>query len=230
MGNIDNKEREFLLYLDKLLQFLRSNEIEQEIINKKLYIMSLLPFMRGIIKILNPKHLDAYYQQLSEIMHGCNTSPIDVVPIYNELFGKNEHEQVLLIPDDFIGLDLDNLSFLKEGAYPLFSKTLKHTLTYLHLRLRVENTLRETFPDETNRCTTLGDFIHKALDKQKYLEERSRLSSMKTLLNEFNHYEGNFNLFQPAIDISDESLSQERKRIEVVLEAIISKASSPNTN
>lgn len=227
---VENKEREFLLYLDKLLQFLRGNEIELEITNKKLYIMSLLPFMRGIIKILNPKNLDTYYKQLSEIMHGCNTSPIDVVPIYNELFGKNEQEQVLLIPDDFLDLDIENLSFLREGAYPLFSKTLKHTLTYLYLRLRVENTLKETFPNETKNCTTLGDFIHRALNKQKYLEERSRLSSMKTLLNEFNHYEGNFNIFQPAIDISDESLAQEKQRIEGVLADIISKASSSNNN
>ena len=31
----------------------------------------------------------------------------------------------------------------------------------------------------------------------------------KTLLNEFNHFEGNMNIFQPAIDIEDFALQRE---------------------
>ncbi len=37
--------------------------------------------------------------------------------------------------------------------------------------------------------------------------------SKKTLLNEFNHFETNFDLFQPAIDISEASLAKEKKEI-----------------
>ena len=37
--------------------------------------------------------------------------------------------------------------------------------------------------------------------------------SKKTLLNEFNHFEGNINIFQPAIDISENILIKERNEI-----------------
>jgi hypothetical protein len=33
------------------------------------------------------------------------------------------------------------------------------------------------------------------------------------LLNEFNHFEGNMNIFQPAIDISDKALKKESEDI-----------------
>ena len=36
----------------------------------------------------------------------------------------------------------------------------------------------------------------------------------KTLLNEFNHFEGNLSIFQPAIDISDQMLQKEKEDIE----------------
>lgn len=38
-------------------------------------------------------------------------------------------------------------------------------------------------------------------------------TSRKTLLNEFNHFEGNTNIFQPEIDITDNALTQEIKII-----------------
>ena len=40
----------------------------------------------------------------------------------------------------------------------------------------------------------------------------------ETLLNEFNHFEGNLNIFQPAIDISDVMLNKEVAEIEDILE------------
>ena len=39
---------------------------------------------------------------------------------------------------------------------------------------------------------------------------RIRLTSKKTLINEFNHFEGNLSIFQPAIDITDQVLEIER--------------------
>lgn len=39
---------------------------------------------------------------------------------------------------------------------------------------------------------------------------RIRLTSKKTLINEFNHFEGNLSIFQPAIDITDQVLEKER--------------------
>ncbi len=39
-------------------------------------------------------------------------------------------------------------------------------------------------------------------------------TSRKTLLNEFNHFEGNMNIFQPAIDITETALQKEVADIE----------------
>ena len=42
-------------------------------------------------------------------------------------------------------------------------------------------------------------------------------TSRKTLLNEFNHFEGNMNIFQPAIDINLMALRKEIDDIEAML-------------
>lgn len=42
---------------------------------------------------------------------------------------------------------------------------------------------------------------------------RILFTSRKTLLNEFNHFEGNMNIFQPAIDITNKALEKERESI-----------------
>ena len=42
------------------------------------------------------------------------------------------------------------------------------------------------------------------------LLDQNRLTSKKTLINEFNHFEGNLSIFQPAIDITDQALGKER--------------------
>ena len=45
-------------------------------------------------------------------------------------------------------------------------------------------------------------------------------TSRKTLLNEFNHFEGNMNIFQPAIDITQAALQKEITDIESELAAV----------
>lgn len=45
------------------------------------------------------------------------------------------------------------------------------------------------------------------------VRKRVFLTSRKTLLNEFNHFEGNLSIFQPAIDISDQALKKEKQEI-----------------
>lgn len=96
-------------------------------------------------------------------------------------------------------------------------------MMYLYLRLNVEKVLREKFPQETRYCELLGDFIYKALKGKKYQSERVKLTAKKTLLNEFNHYEGNLNIFQPAIDISDTNLEKEKNEILQILAEIQAK-------
>ena len=45
------------------------------------------------------------------------------------------------------------------------------------------------------------------------IRKRVRLTSKKTLINEFNHFEGNLSIFQPAIDITEKALGSERTDI-----------------
>ncbi len=51
--------------------------------------------------------------------------------------------------------------------------------------------------------------------------------SRKTLINEFNHFEGNMNIFQPAIDISDSSLKKEKEDIVNALNSLV-QSEKPN--
>ena len=45
------------------------------------------------------------------------------------------------------------------------------------------------------------------------MERRVFLTTKKTLLNEFNHFEGNLSIFQPAIDITNQLLEEEANSI-----------------
>lgn len=211
---VGDEEKGLLLYFDKLLDLLRSNDIESEIINKQNYIISLVPFMRALIKILHTgdKEKD-YKQKLTNIMHGYSTDIEDLIPIYNFIFNKKEVGNMQIGVNDILTLNLDSIQIMKTDKYPLLEKTLRHTITYLYLRLSVEKCLCTKFPKETKKCELLGEIISKALTNSKYMPVRVKLSSEKTLLNEFNHYEGNFNLFQPAIDITESKLKKEKKEI-----------------
>jgi energy-coupling factor transporter ATP-binding protein EcfA2 len=221
---VESSERAILLYLDKLLDHLRSPELDLEIQDERLYIISLIPFMRSIVKVVNPPERKEYTDKLTSLMHGYGNEVVDVTPIYNKLFGKAVTTSYLASACDIISLDITALNFIKKDNYPLLAKTLEHTLTYLYLRLNVEKVLRDKFPQQTRKCELLGDFIYKALSDTKYQSERVKLTSKKTLLNEFNHYEGNFNIFQPAIDITESSLYKEKVEIINILDSIISKS------
>ena len=61
---------------------------------------------------------------------------------------------------------------------------------------------------------TLNQTIQRAFPRNRDIDERNRklrvfFTSRKTLLNEFNHFEGNMNIFQPAIDITQAALQKE---------------------
>ncbi|NOR44426.1 MAG: hypothetical protein GQ534_02480 [Candidatus Delongbacteria bacterium] len=61
----------------------------------------------------------------------------------------------------------------------------------------------------------LNKIINKSFDNstQENIERRMFLLSRKTLLNEFNHFEVNMNIFQPAIDITNSVLKKEKEDI-----------------
>ncbi|ARJ40399.1 hypothetical protein SporoP8_07095 [Sporosarcina ureae] len=81
--------------------------------------------------------------------------------------------------------------------------------------MNVENTLVNTFSINTKTFDILGKIIFKSFSNNTPEDKENRifLASKKTLLNEFNHFEGNMNIFQPAIDISDTALKKESESI-----------------
>ena len=120
-----------------------------------------------------------------------------------------------------------DINIVNKEKYPLFAETLKQTLIYYHLRMKVEWKLVDIFNISVreNDILMLNDIIQKAFrssdgnedERRKKMEYRVFFTSRKTLLNEFNHFEGNINIFQPAIDISATKLQKEIDDIERIL-------------
>ncbi|WP_207667285.1 hypothetical protein [Clostridium sp. JN-1] len=215
---VNENEQLILLYLDKLLNLFRTDIFDQ-IEDEELFLISIIPFMRGYANIIGDTETK---DKLNKLMHGYETEDIDVTKIYNKLFGVNDNtiEESHIVSAKYITAinlkDLNSISILKNVNYPLLNRTLKHSLIYLYLRLNVEKTLVNLYSINTKNCDQLGKIIYKAFgdnSNKKNLERRVFLTSRKTLLNEFNHFEGNMNIFQPAIDISDTILENEKNDI-----------------
>lgn len=83
------------------------------------------------------------------------------------------------------------------------------------MRLLVEKTLVDKYDIDTEKYKQLGAIINQAFknDDINSIRNRVRLTSKKTLINEFNHFEGNLSIFQPAIDITERALGTERTDI-----------------
>ncbi|WP_317313439.1 AAA family ATPase [Absicoccus porci] len=214
---VNNNEKQLLVDLAKLIEFLQNkNKLLENIKEKRLFLISMIPFMRGYAHIM----LDTgnIYKQLSKVMHGYETETLDLVPVYNELFGEVFQGSEKVSVEDIIQIDLNQLDFFSKDNYPLFAETLKQTLIYLYLRMNVEKRLMTLF--KISRKSTenllLGQIIQKAFianegdsDYKEKIKFKVFFTSRKTLLNDFNHFEGNINIFQPAIDIAPSFLDKE---------------------
>lgn len=212
---INNNEREMLISLEKLLLTFREN-ISSHIKNPKLFLISMIPFMRGYANITNNSTI---YENLTYLMHGYRTDKVDIADAYKKLFGNkiidlpNSYE--VSVPDILLQ-HVDGIPIIDPDFYPLLNKTLQHSFTYLFLRLLVENKLVTKFNIDTTKNKQLGQIISAAYPKEQDITEirnRIRLTSKKTLINEFNHFEGNLSIFQPAIDITDQTLGKEKTDI-----------------
>jgi hypothetical protein len=209
---INQKEMEILLYIHKFLTLLRDN-IKTEIIDEKSYLVSLVPFMRGYAQVINEIEIK---NKLTKIMHGYESETIDVTATYNKLFGNSviRNTYVISVPD-IIAMDISNIRILKDNNYPLLCKTLEHTFTYLYLHLNVEKKLVDTYSVNTKKYEMLSEIIWHAFsgdDKEK-VKNKMFFLSRKTLLNEFNHFEMDMNIFQPAIDITNQARKKEKEEI-----------------
>lgn len=224
---VSEREKKLLINLHYLITFFqnKNNELIGSIRNKRQFFMSMIPFIRGYAHIcLDP---DDYYGKLSGIMHGYSTQSLDVIPIYNKLFGNVFEGMEIIGVTDILEIDCNNLDILDKTRFPLLADTLEQTLIYYYLRMKVEKELVDIFNIQPNDTTMLNQIIRQAFgcqetdpDYEKMREFRVFFTSRKTLLNEFNHFEGNMNIFQPAIDITKTALKKEIMEIEAKLEEI----------
>lgn len=207
---VNAAEQDILLYLNKLLELFRG-EIRSVIEEEKNFLIAMVPFMRAYTQIVNSEEKNT----LTQLMHGFNTVKVDLNKVYRKLFDVDFGKKIEVSANDITIMELDDIKILKQDAYPLLHKTLYHTLTYLYLRLNVEKTLVKKYPINTNKYDQLGTIIGVAFrgSDNDNVSNRIFLNSKKTLLNEFNHFEGNMNIFQPAIDITDTALKKEKDSI-----------------
>jgi len=209
---ISREEVKILLYIHEFIGLLR-NEIAAEIVNERNFLISIVPFMRGYCQIVADNDSKT---KLTKLMHGYETETVNVSEIYSSLFsGSVIQPNHVFSATDIMATDLSTLQILKSEKFPLLNRTLEHTLTYLYLRLHVEKKLSDSFGVNTEENDMLSKIILKAFPGQtkEAVEQRVFFLSRKTLLNEFNHFEMDMNIFQPAIDITNKTLSREKSEI-----------------
>ncbi|MEZ9045532.1 hypothetical protein AB6D99_10325 [Vibrio cyclitrophicus] len=209
---INSNEIKILLYIHQFLELLRC-DIKNEIDNERDFAISIVPFMRGYCQILGLKEEK---DKLTKIMHGYLNERINITDIYEKLFSDKVLTLAHVVSaNDIIKLDSDKFSPLKDTQYPLLSKALRHTENYLYLRMKVEDKLVRKFKVNTKNHYMLTQIITNAFKGNKGDNQMHRVffMSRKTLLNEFNHFEMDMNIFQPAIDITDKALKKEKTQI-----------------
>lgn len=212
---LSNNEQKMLINLKELLDTFR-HKIFNDIHSNELYLISMIPFMRGYATIIDDKYS---IEQLTQLMHGYKTEAVDVAKIYFSLFGDDGKiklpNSLVVNVSDILSKTVDGISIVNPAKYPLLDKTLKHSFVYLFLRLLVEKTLVEKYAIDTSKYDQLGSIISQAFSENDVdsIRKRVRLTSKKTLINEFNHFEGNLSIFQPAIDITEKALGSERTDI-----------------
>lgn len=222
---VEQEEKKILIYLSNLVEFFQNKNggLEAVIHDKKYFLMAMIPFLRGYIHIM--KDPEDLYGQLSRLMHGYENGSIDVADVYKKAFGYEVESTEVISVDDILNVSVDELDIIDEEEYPLLADTLKQTLIYYHTRMKVEYELTHIFniQHREGQILLLADIIKKAFrvqqgatedEKNKARENRVFFTSRKTLLNEFNHFEGNMNIFQPAIDITEQALRKEVEDID----------------
>ena len=212
---LSKDEQSMLINLQELLNTFR-HTIFDSIKSTEMYLSSMIPFMRGYATIIDDKDS---IEKLTELMHGYKTKSIDIAEIYYRLFG-DDGKSILPLSfkisvSDLLNRTVDGVTIVDKSKYPLLDKTLRHSFTYLFLRLLVEKTLIDKYGIDTEKYKQLGAIINQAFkdDDVDSIRNRVRLTSKKTLINEFNHFEGNLSIFQPAIDITEKALGAEKTNI-----------------
>lgn len=220
---VSNREQKLLLYLHEFVNFLRE-DATRGIKNEEAFLVSLAPFMRSFSNVVNRKDIR---DSLTSIMHGYGVEQVDLAELYQELFKPGFTVGTHLVSvERILGMRLESIEILDARIYPLLNRALCHVLAYLWLRLYVEKSLVDQFGINTNQHDQLTRIILKAFpgSSETSINGRVFLLSRKTLLNEFNHFEQDLNVFQPALDITDSALKKEREDIIAFIERISASA------
>ena len=214
---VGEKEIELVTNLSKLTDFFRNiTDYDNVVKDKRLFLIAIVPFMRGYAHIIGSKE----YDTLMKLMHGRETEHIDVGECYKKLFGGEKDcffdGEYNISVDDIIVIKIPkDQSIVDPIQYPLLNKTLIKTISFLRCRLLVEKRLIKKY-NIPKRQDTTDKIIRAAYSGKTEAEKkkRTRLMVKKTLINEFNHFEGSLSIFQPAIDISDQMLKRETDDID----------------
>lgn len=233
--HVDESEAKMITDLSETTKFFRE-ELKNDLINdgsEVYFLISMIPFIRGMASITGDNDV---YNALSKVMHGTQKEFVDVSACYKKVFNCSDSSPLIkgckLNSEKIISLcsDRDWIEhILRPDKYKLLDRTLRHTMAYLYLRIWAEEVICRKFdikPDQDNKYMLFGKILSRMAEEgeKKYPEDgkeikkmKIQMMAMKTLVNEFNHFEGNLSIFQPAIDISDEILYQERTSIEKIL-------------
>lgn len=214
---VNDEEKRLLIYIPELLSFLRSTDIDANIINEQLYVYSLIPFMRGYSNLIGDNNLK---RELTKVMHGYSMHQIDLGKIYTEIFKKDLTNSYMVGVSDILSMNVESLTtIINKEKYPLLDRVLMNNFIYLYLRLKTEKVLTENFGIDTEKYDQLSSIISQSFNEDTDDHKRKRVAffSKKTLLNEFNHFDGNMSIFQPAIDISENVLRRERVEVLEIL-------------
>lgn len=135
---LSSNEQNMLINIKELLTTFRYN-IFEHIQSQELYLISMIPFMRGYATIIN----DTYsIEKLTSLMHGYKTESVDISEIYFKLFGDSGKQflpnSLIIDVPNILSRTVDGVSIVDPLKYPLLDKTLKHSFVYLFLRLLVE--------------------------------------------------------------------------------------------
>ncbi|WHY65013.1 hypothetical protein [Neobacillus sp. SuZ13] len=219
---VGQEEKEILLSIPKLLEVLQTkifNDVEDE----DAFLISLVPFLRGYSQIVLDNESK---NKLTQLMHGYNTEKVNITDIYSRLINPTKvfSKTVEISAQDIISFNVTSAKILKDNNnYKMLNRALYHTLNYLYLRLNVEKDLVDLYGINTKKYDMLSSIIFKAFSSKQVTENikhRAFFASKKTLLNEFNHFDGNLSIFYPALDITDKALEKERVAIISYLEKL----------
>ncbi|MDN4509355.1 AAA family ATPase [Gordonibacter sp. RACS_AR49] len=222
---VNRNEIGLLLYADKLPKLLPDHG-SLGIKDNESFLISLIPYIRSWANLTGKSEA---YERCCALMH-CkhqDASPVEIAPLFNEVFKGDLIDDTAALPSDLAEKNLETLpeTIVDENLYPLLNRTLIHNYAFYLLRLKVEHALLSYCPDASLPSKPkLYNYISACLrDSENEYEKRWRrkMLSKKTLLNSFSHYEWNVNVFQPAIDISEKTLTSEIQEVLAMVDEII---------